>query len=626
MSHCTTRMTSAVVALHASPLRNEAGNDQAPSALTESAPPTSLPATESEQSEKRRTIRSTAPASSAPSGAHARPAARLFTNADFLTLGPSLPLARALLARHGLVVATGEPDELRHLAPDAELIDLGGHFACPGFVDAHNHFSLTALAPREVDCRTPPVRSMADLFDRVRAAVATSPPGRFIRGHGYDDAALGGRHPTRAELDEAAPHHPVVLVHWTVHRCVANSAALRLAGIPLDAEDPPGGWLVRDLQGTLTGLCYERATDPLQSASLASYVRHYGDELPALFRANAAMQLREGITAGGDAYVHPSLVHTYGEADLAIAVRPFLGSTHGLFAPPNDVLGSAPLSRAAARSEGDGGPGEGAAPTGSLFPHGVKVFVDGGGNTTAASLASGRPPRFLFYRQDELDALVAAAHGRRLPVAVHAAGDIAVTMALDAFAHARRAHPAVEPRFRIEHAITLKQQDIPRLRDLSVVVVTQPEAVYLAGERLAAAGLAEGVRVAPFRDMLDAGVRLAFSSDSPCYALPPLFQMWCAVVRATRSGAALNDGQAVTADEALTAYIRGGAAALFATEGLGVLSPGLRADFAVLSADPRATPLDRWRDLRVERVFVGGAEQHLGDGEELPPGRPVVGW
>ena len=537
-------------------------------------------------------------------------AARLFTDADFLTQDPSRPRARALLARDGLVVATGEPDELRRLAPDAEVVDLGGRFACPGFVDAHNHVSLTALAPREVDCRRPPVRSMADLLKRVRAAARVAPPGLILRGHGYDEAELGGRHPSRAELDEAARHHPVVLVHWTVHRCVANSAALRAAGIPLDAGDPPGGWLVRDVQGALTGLCYERATDPLQAASLAAYAGQFAGELPALFRANAAMQLREGITAAGDAYVHPLLADAYRRADLPVAVRPFLGSVHGLFAPPWDALNGP--------ARGDGG---------SLLPHGVKVFVDGGGNTTAASLASGRPPRFLFYRQEGLDALIAAVHGRGLPIAVHAAGDIAVTMALDAFAHARRTHPSIEPRFRIEHAITIKERDIPRLHDLGVVVVTQPEAVYHAGERLAVAGLADGVRIAPFRDLLDEGVALAFSSDSPCYALPPLWQMWCAVGRATRSGAVLPDGQAVTPDEALAAYTRGGARALFAEEQVGALRPGARADLVVLSADPRATPLHRWRDLRVERVFVAGMEQDTGAVAGLPPpGRPVPGW
>ncbi|MGD9891827.1 MAG: amidohydrolase family protein, partial [Dehalococcoidia bacterium] len=165
----------------------------------------------------------------------------LFHNATIVTMDPASAQSTAMLVRDGLVERTGEPHDLIRLAPDAVPVDLGGRFVCPGFVDAHNHFSLTALEPVSVDCRTPPVRSIDGLLARVRDAVASLPPGRWLRGHGYDEATLGSRHPTRADLDAAAPDHPVVLVHWTVHRCVANSAALRAAGIREDAPNPSGG-------------------------------------------------------------------------------------------------------------------------------------------------------------------------------------------------------------------------------------------------------------------------------------------------------------------------------------------------------------------------------------------------
>jgi predicted amidohydrolase YtcJ len=507
-------------------------------------------------------------------------------------MDPARPEATALLVRDGRIEQAGDEADLRAAAPGAERVDLGGRFVCPGFIDAHNHFSLTALEPVSIDCRTPPVRSIDDLLTRVHEAAGTALPGQWLRGHGYDDGALG-RHPTRADLDAAAPDNPVVLMHWTVHRCVANSAALRAVGLDAAAADPAGGWIVRDAAGDATGLLYERAADPVQAVSIVAYAEAYREELPALFRLNAQRHLVHGITALGDAYVHPALHPVYDDAALLLTVRRFCGSRRGLFAPPEECIATA---------------GEG-----------VKIFVDGGGNTTAASLASGRPPRFLFYTQPELDALVAAAHGAGLPIAVHAAGDIAVTMALDAFAQARRVHPDAPPRFRIEHAITVKEQDIPRLRDLDVAVVTQPSAVFHAGARLAAAPLAEGVRIAPWRDLLDAGVTLAFSSDSPCYELPPLFQMWCAVTRATGRDAALDDGQAVTPVDALAASTRAGAAALFDDAG-GVLAAGRRADFVVLSADPLRSAFATWRHLRVVRTYVGGRAA------ESPPGNPAPDW
>jgi predicted amidohydrolase YtcJ len=211
-----------------------------------------------------------------------------------------------------------------------------------------------------------------------------------------------------------------------------------------------------------------------------------------------------------------------------------------------------------------------------------------------------------------------------LPIAIHAAGDIGVSMALDAFARARMAHPDVRSRFRIEHAITVQERDIPRLRDLGVIVVTQPSVVWHAGARLAAAPLAEGVRVAPWRDLLDAGVALAFSSDAPCYELSPLFQMWCAVTRATGSDTALDDGQAVTPAEALAAYTSAGAAALFDDAG-GALAPGRRADFVVLAADPLRTPPAGWRDIRVITTYLAGRAA-ASQPHETTPGRPPPSW
>lgn len=535
----------------------------------------------------------------------------LFLNGHITTMDPRTPVADALLAVDGVVEATGSEADLRRRAPDAAVIDLGGRFALPGFVDAHNHFSLNALAPLEVDCRTPPNGSMRELLERVQTAAAALPPGRWLRGHGYDDVLLGG-HPTRADLDAVAPHNPVVLVHSSVHRCVVNSAALRAVSVDGADGDPARGWVPLDADGAATGLLYEYATNPFQAASLREYARVHEAALPDLVGRAEADLLAQGITAAGDVYVHPWLFAMYAPAMTRIAVRPFVGSPFGLFAEPWDGV-------------------QDAVAPGYRWTHapGVKIFADGGGNTTATSMASGVSPRFRFYAQSRLDALVAWAHGGSgvsMPIAIHAAGDIAVTMALDAFEAAIRAHPDTEPRFRIEHAITIKEADIPRLARLGVILVTQPAIVFHSGARLAAAKLAVGVRVAPFRAMIEAGVTVAFSSDSPCYSLSPLWQMWCAVTRSLEGGGTLDDGQAVTTEQALHAYTVAGAQAIFAPQVHGSLAPGGRADITVLSANPRATPLNRWSDIRVERVFVAAAEVPLPPADAAPPGRPLPHW
>lgn len=527
----------------------------------------------------------------------------LFVNGRILTMDPSHPEVEAVAVAGGRVRATGATAELLpRRERDTTVIDLGGRFACPGFIDPHNHFSLTALGPAEADCRTPPLRTIAELQERIHALAVTLPTGTWIRAHGYDETALRERrHPTRFELDAAAPDHPVVLVHWSVHRCVLNSAALSALGIDATTPDPPGGWIVRDRQGLPLGPLYETATNAAQAVSLRAYAARLAEHAPELFRANARAHLTFGITALGDAYVSPPLLRLYRAAAAAgampLRVSAYCGGTEGLFAPPRACLEGVPPV-----ADEDIGP---------VRLVGIKLFVDGGGNTTAASLAghashpSPRPPR-VFYRQEELDALVEAAHARGLQVAVHAAGDIAVAMALTAMERARAKHPYREPRFRLEHAVLLTDDLIRRLAAVGAVMVTQPLAITYHAGHVARAPLAEGLRYLPLRDLLAAGVPVAASSDAPCYPLDPLLHVWAAVTRATSDGGVHAPEQRLSVEEALRMATVHAAQATFTADEEGSLAPGRRADIVVLSADPRTVPPDALGTLRVEAVYRAG--------------------
>lgn len=548
----------------------------------------------------------------------------LFVNGRILTMDPARPQAEAVAVAGGRVRATGATAALlAQRERDTAVIDLGGRFACPGFIDPHNHFSLTALAPAEADCRTPPLRSIAELQERIHALAVTLPAGAWIRAHGYDETALRERrHPTRFELDAAAPDHPVVLVHWSVHRCVLNSAALAALGLGAQTPDPPGGWIVRDPLGLPLGLLYETATNAAQAVSLRAYAERVAVYAPALFQANARAHLAAGITALGDAYVGPPLLGLYQTAaagdGLPLRVSAYCGSAEGLFAPPRACL-TDPATWP------DAGSGDGA-----FRLVGVKLFVDGGGNTTAASRVghpahpAPHPPR-AFYRQEELDALVEAAHARGLQVAVHAAGDIAVAMALTAMERARAKHPHREPHFRIEHAVLLSDALIRRLAAVGVVVVTQPLAITYHAGHVARAPLAEGLRYLPLRDLLAAGVTVAASSDAPCYPLHPLLHVWAAVTRAAVGGDVHAPEQRLTVEEALRMATVHAARATFTADEEGSLAPGRRADIVVLSADPRTVPPDALRAVRVEAVYHAGelVYERARDGEGPTVGRWV---
>ncbi len=542
---------------------------------------------------------------------HAMRIESLLINGRILTMDPARPEVEAVAVTGGRVSAVGPAAELMAMRDrGTDVIDLGGRFGCPAFIDPHNHFGMTTLAPVEVDCRTPPLANIVQIIERIRQAATALPAGAWLRGHGYDEDALRERrHPTRAELDEAAPAHPVMLVHWSVHRCVLNSAALAALGIGAETPDPPGGWIVRAHDGTPAGPMYETATNLAQSRSIAAYADQFASRAAELFAANARRYLAAGVTAVGDAYVSPPLRRMYVGAiratRLPLDVTAYCGSGAGLFAPPREC---APEPEAASIG---------------FRQAGVKLFTDGGGNTTATTLAGTHAHRGasrLFYRQPELDELVDAAHGRGMQVAIHAAGDMAVHMALTAMERARPAHPAREPRFRIEHGVLLSDDLIHRLQAVGAVLVVQPVSVYYHADKLATAPLAAGLRQLPLRDLLSAGVMVAASSDAPCYPMDPLLGVWAAVTRATRGGAVHAPEQRLSVEEALYMVTAGAARALGRESPEGSLASGAPANMVVLSADPRIVPPNDIRRIHVQATYRKGRLVYERDGAP-----PVVG-
>src|SRR5262245_61304641 len=161
--------------------------------------------------------------------------------------------AEAIAVDKGRIVALGAHAEIAPcVGPETTVVHLGGRTLLPGFIDPHNHFSLTTFAPVSVDCRVPPHRRLSHVLDAMAAAAKATPRGRWIRGWGFNARLVeDNRAMTRWELDEAAPDNPVCILDTTVHACYANSAALALAGLDHHTPDPPHGQLGRDATGAL---------------------------------------------------------------------------------------------------------------------------------------------------------------------------------------------------------------------------------------------------------------------------------------------------------------------------------------------------------------------------------------
>jgi predicted amidohydrolase YtcJ len=516
---------------------------------------------------------------------------RVLHGATVHTQDPGHPRAEALALDGDRVLAVGTEAECRAAAGSgAEEHDLAGGVVVPGFFDGHTHvWKIGKLLTSAVDLRR--VSSMDELKDALRDAAVRNPGAPWLEGRGYNEANLReGRRPLRNDLDAAAPGRRVWLTRTCGHIGVASSPALEAAGLGDDAVAPPGGSILRDASGCLTGELHETAMGLVR--------RHLPEPDAAAYRemvlAAGRHLLRQGITSATDAGVDPLLLQVY----------------RGLAAS-----GELPvrIHAMAARSPLDGAPPP-PIPEAEVSPwlriDTVKLFADGGLSGATAAL------RGRYRHADErgllrldragLVELGRDAHDAGLRLAVHAIGDLAIDEALGAF---EELQANGEPRgHRIEHCGLPDEEQLARAAALGVAVA--PQAIFLAElapnfrRFLTDDYLA---RCYPLRSMLDAGLVMALSSDAPVVRDDsPLAGMRAAVLRGAPGQAPLVPEQAITAAEALHGYTVGGAEAAGEGATRGRLAPGMLADLAVLSGDPLAVPAASLTDIHVDQTWVGG--------------------
>jgi predicted amidohydrolase YtcJ len=497
----------------------------------------------------------------------------LLVNATVLTMDDSLPVAQALAVKDGRIVEVGGTDEILWLREDEyEVIDLDGRTVIPGFVDPHNHFSIGAFEVFWPDCRA--AVSVADLQHLLARAAADTPAGLWVRGVGYDHTRLPGRqHPVRGDLDAAVPDRPVLLMHYSHHQAVANSAALAAAGITRSTPDPPGGAIARDRGGEPTGLLFERATSAVEVASRQGWEERFVDAARAASLRYAAL----GITTIQDAAVSPAMARHYAAARAAGALvidvgEIRVGST-GWFEPPDDAAPGTPL----------------------------KLFADGG--YRCAMRVGDRVSGFLFYERDALAARFVSAWRSGRDVVCHALGNLGVETAVGALGVALAREPAGRGRTRIDHAMFLDRELLARLVDLGVWVVVQPSFIWEHDVRAPSPEL----MVRPFATARAAGLRQAFSSDFPCGDNAPLLGIQAAVTRRTRLGEPAGLSEVLSAGAALAAYTIDAARAAGMGADRGSLIPGKRADFLVLGGNPLACQPEAIGAIPVLQTWVAGS-------------------
>lgn len=531
----------------------------------------------------------------------------VLTNGRVFTARPGeSPFSGGVAMVADRIVAVGSDEAVRAAAPpDARQVDVGGGSILPGFVDPHNHLAFTGAELAQLDVRSPGVASIGDLVARIAEAAERTPDGAWIRAVGMNPETFpDGRLPTRWDLDEATQVHPVLVQHMSGHHALANSLALEHRGVSHDAPDPEGGHLVRDNRGRLTGYCLDAAQRLV--VPVAVDIGHHGpgfhddaslDEVVGDIKRGAQAYLAAGITSIVDAQV------TRRELNGYRATR--RGGVLGV------RVTAMPISSQLDEFENLGLAGRFGDDRLAIGP--MKFYADGAltGGTAAFTTPYGPNGEFtgsLYWRsEDAFRAAIARAHSAGWQIGIHAQGDRAIDRVLDAYEAALRTQPRDDHRHRIEHCGGPRPDQTRRMAELGVMAVGQPRYFWDAGDSWLAALDPERVhRLQPYRELIDAGVRFALSSDAPVASYRPLDTIASAVLRTTVSGAVIGADQSLTVDEAVRASTVDAAASYFADDRLGTLEVGKLADVVALDGDLFATPRERIAELGVATTIVAG--------------------
>jgi predicted amidohydrolase YtcJ len=545
------------------------------------------------------------------------------------TMDDAATVAPAVGFAGGRVTAVGTLDTVRAATSNADEHDLRGAVVYPGFIDAHHHLCFAATYASFPEIRCPPCRTVSDVLAVVGRTAETTPEGEWIVLVGFNETnLLERRGPDRRELDRVAPRHPVLLIHFTYHEGVLNSLGLRAAGLDALTPDPPGGMIGRTRAGAANGRVYERCFGAAESVARRARLATEREQWFRIANGYQERVLAAGITHVCDAAVPASMEALYrewrrrGELHLGVTMMPL---AENMFAVPTERLDGAAtgwfdgrLSLGALKLFTDGGTKCAICIT---LHDAIRQFAAMLGHTlrhrslTPWRLALQQPAHYgadrrlhtglLYYDEAALSALVKAACARGFSVGIHAGGNEAIAQALAALGASYRG-AALPPR--IDHFYFLEEPALQRAVDLGVHVVVQPVQLHDTGPLLRDTGLPASLAYQAHRQMLDAGLVLAASSDAPVFTFDVIAAIDTAVRRRTADGSQLGPDQAIAAADALRMYTRGAAAVLGMEGQIGILRPGARADAVVLSEDPAGIPADRLREVGVLKTFAGRVE------------------
>lgn len=517
-------------------------------------------------------------------------------NGKIITVDPADTIAQAVAVKDGLIQAAGTSDDVSPLIGETtQVVHLSGKVITPGLIDAHNHFQVMGLMNSYyVPFLPPEVVTIEQLQAALAEAVAGTPEGKWVIGYFMFIQGVGL--PSRHDLDPISPDRPVWIVQQGGHYGSANSLALEIAGIDASTPDPVGGLIGRDPDGEPDGIFYNhRAMDLLRRVVPRYTQETVWDNIistQALFAACGVTSFQDNNVRGTDT------VATYLDAgrrgDMYLR-----GAVYYTLEWPGD------LERALYEMEHYEDE--------FMRFAGFKFLLDG--QMTMAYCHephNGERWDMPTWNPQTFKDAVRALHDTGLQICVHCAGDAAVDLTLDAFEEAMNGNPRPDPRHRIEHCVITRPESTQRIKDLGVVVSTQPQFIRIGGDGYANLfGEERARRAIVTREWLESGIVVALGSDAPSTPwYTPLATLIGAVTRATFSNQRFEPDQAMTIQEALRAHTMGSAYAAHEEDVKGSIEAGKLADLVVWSTDPYTASMQELWQSTIEMTLVGGEIVH----------------
>ena len=531
--------------------------------------------------------------------------ATLYRGGPIITMDGDAPrTVEAVVTRGDRIAFAGSEKQARKAAgKDAAVRDLGGATLLPGFIDAHSHFTVATMSAGGIDLRDKSHVAVTDIAGvqaviRDHLARSAPKPGGWTTVWQFDQETLAEkRYITRAELDAVAPDHPLVVLHVSLHGAVANSAALKAAGIDESTAPPSGGMILRDDAGKLNGVLLEKA----MFLMLAKMPQPTTEQKLAALDAAQNAYFAEGYTHAQDGATLPPDVAFLTSAPVRerlridLALLPFSTGLDALFANPDLKFGSY---------------------QGHVKLQGIKFVLDGSvqgrtgfftrdyqrGSPEGHHPWHGEP----ILSEDEFIAQATKVHARGWQLFVHANGDAAIDMAIKGF-DALGIKAADNRRPIVIHSQFQRRDQLADYVRIGVGPAYFSNHTWYWGDVHRTNFPAEVVDfISPLRSARAAGLTPSNHSDYSVTPLDTRFMLWTSMARVSPTGVVSGADERLNTYEALQALTTGPAWQIFEEDRKGRIKAGLLADFVILDKNPLTTPVDAIRDIKILETIKDG--------------------